>query len=108
MPIQKPARADCASCPANVIGPMIVRLRYAHGWTQDELARELYFAGYQDVTREIVANVESRRTRATCLLIQALARVFGIHEGELFPSREAWPPQETAAALRRRRRRAAR
>ncbi len=108
MRIQKPPRSLCASHPANLIGPLIVRHRYTRGWTQDDLARELYFAGCPEITREIVANIETRRTRATCFLIQALARVFGIHEGDLFPSREAWPPQKTAAALRRRRRRAAR
>ena len=70
---------------ANVIGPMIVKLRYQNGWTQDDLVAKLQLVGCY-MTRDILANVETRRSIATDKQIEFFAAVFGVHVGELFPA----------------------
>lgn len=70
---------------ANVIGPMIVKLRYQNGWTQDDLVAKLQLVGCY-MTRDILANLETRRSVATDKQIEFFAAVFGVHVGELFPA----------------------
>lgn len=72
---------------ANVIGPAVARLRYQRGWTQDILATRLQLLGCC-VTRDVVANIEARRSVAKDTQIEALALVFEVDVGELFPARD--------------------
>lgn len=69
---------------ANVIGPIVSRLRYQRRWTQDMLAARLQLQGC-DASRDVVANLESRRCVVTDRLILALLRVFRIRLVDLFP-----------------------
>ncbi len=78
---------------ANVIGPMIVKFRYQNGWTQDDLVAKLQLVGCY-MTRDILANIETRRSITTDKQIEFFAAVFDIQVGELFP-----PSTKTNGAL---------
>lgn len=69
---------------SNVIGPTIVKLRYQNGWTQDDLVAKLQLVGC-NMTRDILANIETRRSIATDKQIEFFAAVFDVHVGDLFP-----------------------
>jgi len=69
---------------ANVIGQSIVKFRYQHEWTQDELVGKLQLLGCY-MTRDILANIETQRGPATDKQLEFFAQVFGIKEGDLFP-----------------------
>lgn len=73
----------------NVIGQMVSRLRYQRNWTQDELVARLQVIGC-DMSRNVLANIETRRCVATDRQIEFLAQVFGVEVGNLFPPR---PPK---------------
>lgn len=68
----------------NVIGQAVSRLRYQRNWTQDELVARLQVIGC-DMSRNILANIETRRSVATDKQIEFLAKVFGVEVGQLFP-----------------------
>lgn len=110
MPSQLPARVFRPCRNSNVVGPAIIRYRHAFGWTQEELAGQLHRAGQSEITREVIANMESQRTKVPCVVILALARVFGIEAGDLFPyvgsgrARRQVPERDPFTAARRRRR----
>src|ERR1043166_5028994 len=70
----------------NVIGPNVAKYRYQRGWTQDELVGKLQLLGCY-MTRDILANIETRRGPATDRQIEFFAHVFGIMEGDLFPGK---------------------
>ena len=61
---------------ANLVGRKIARLRYQKGWTQDMLVAKLQILQC-DITRDILANIELRRSVATdkhcCFLAIALS-----------------------------------
>ena len=46
---------------ANLIGKKVGRLRYAKSWTQEVLAAKLQILQC-DVSREVIANIENRRS----------------------------------------------
>jgi transcriptional regulator with XRE-family HTH domain len=71
---------------ANLVGPNVIKLRHQHGWTQDQLVSKLNLLGYY-FTRDIVANIESRRSVVSDVQIRALAEAFGVDEGALFPAK---------------------
>ena len=68
---------------ANLIGQKVGRLRYARGWTQEQLAAKLQILQC-DVSREVVANIENRRSVATDKHCFFLAKVFNVSIDELF------------------------
>jgi transcriptional regulator with XRE-family HTH domain len=68
---------------ANLIGKKVGRLRYAKGWTQEILAAKLQILQC-DVSREVVANIENRRSVATDKHCFFLAKVFNVSIDELF------------------------
>ena len=68
---------------ANLIGPKIGKLRYARVWTQDVLAAKLQILQC-DISRDVVANIENRRSVATDKHCYFLAKVFNVSIDELF------------------------
>jgi transcriptional regulator with XRE-family HTH domain len=73
---------------SNVIGPAVAKYRYRHGWTQDDLVAKLQILGC-NITRDILANIETRRSIATDTQIEFFVEVFGIDIKDLFPPRKA-------------------
>ena len=111
MPIQLPARSVRACRSVNVIGPAVIRLRHARGWTQEDLVAQLQLRNAY-ATRDIIANIETGRSSATDVLVLAMANVFGVSPAELFPPPRAgqMPARmglHPVTAARRRRLRAA-
>jgi transcriptional regulator with XRE-family HTH domain len=70
----------------NVIGQNIAKFRYQRGWTQDELVGKMQLLGCY-MTRDILANIETRRCIVTDKQIECFAEVFSVDEGNLFPER---------------------
>ncbi len=50
---------------ANVIGRRVAYLRNQRGWSQMDLVAELHLIGCINMTREILANIETLRSPAT-------------------------------------------
>ena len=70
----------------NIIGPNVSKLRYQRGWKQDDLVAKLQILGCY-MTRDIVANIETRRSPVTDIQIEFLCQIFGVKVQELFPLR---------------------
>jgi transcriptional regulator with XRE-family HTH domain len=70
----------------NVIGRNVARFRYQAGWTQEILAAKIQLLGGY-MTRDIVANIESRRSIVTDKQIEFFTEVFRVEVWELFPQR---------------------
>lgn len=87
-------RHDC-----NVIGPNIAKLRYQHGWTQDETVTKLQMRGCY-VTRDILANIETQRCVVTDTQIEFFAEIFGVKEGSLFPAKRRLSGKLVGLALK--------
>ena len=68
----------------NVIGPAVIRLRSERGWTQEVLAARLQCSG-ADITRDMLANIETGRTQITDDHITAFQKVFQVEVIKLFP-----------------------
>ena len=68
----------------NIIGQAVARLRFERGWTQDLLAARLQCQG-ADVSRQMLANIESGRTQVTDEHILAFQKVFKVRIVMLFP-----------------------
>lgn len=75
---------------ANIVGQNVVKFRHRAGWTQDELAAKIQLLGCY-MTRDIIANIETRRSPVTDKRIAMLAEVFGVAVGDLFPSKPLRP-----------------
>jgi transcriptional regulator with XRE-family HTH domain len=71
------------NCGPNVVGRKVAKLRYQRAWTQDMLVARLQVRGC-DITRDILANIETRRSVATDKHVFFLAEVFGVEIAELF------------------------
>jgi len=69
----------------NIIGRAVARLRFERGWTQDILAARLQCQG-ADVSRQMLANIESGRTQITDQHIEAFQKVFQVRIVMLFPN----------------------
>jgi transcriptional regulator with XRE-family HTH domain len=70
---------------ANVIGRKVAFLRNQRGWSQNVLITELHLRGNINMTRDILANIESLRSSVTCKQIEFFAELFGVKEQDLFP-----------------------
>lgn len=68
---------------SNLIGRKIAKLRYTRGWTQDTLVAKLQVLQC-NITRHILANIETKRSVATSVHCFFLAKVFGVSTDELF------------------------
>jgi transcriptional regulator with XRE-family HTH domain len=69
--------------PRNFIGRNVSRLRYQRVWTQDQLVAKLQIHGC-DITRDILASVETLRSIATDKQVWFLAVVFDVDIDELY------------------------
>lgn len=85
---------------ANVIGRKVAYLRNQRGWSQNDLVAELQLLGCINMTREILANIETLRSPATCKQIEFFAEVFGVPVQELFPKERHFAGKEAAVELR--------
>jgi transcriptional regulator with XRE-family HTH domain len=68
---------------ANLIGRKIARLRYQKGWTQDTLVAKLQILQC-NITRDILASIEVRRSVATDKHCRFIAKALGVTIHELF------------------------
>jgi len=68
---------------ANLVGRKVAKLRYQKGWSQDTLVAKLQILQCP-ITRDILANIELRRSVATDKHLCFLARVFSVNIDELF------------------------
>lgn len=70
----------------NVIGQNVAKYRYLRGWTQDQLVAKLQSLGCY-MTRDILANIETKRCVATDKQIEYLAEVLEVQISQLFPEK---------------------
>lgn len=70
---------------ANVIGRKVAKLRFQHEWTQDTMVAKLQIR-FPDlkISRDILANIETKRCVSTDKHLYAFAFVLGVEVGELF------------------------
>jgi transcriptional regulator with XRE-family HTH domain len=69
---------------ANVVGQNVVKFRHRAGWTQDDLVAKMQLLDCS-MTRDILANIETRRSPVTDKRIMLFAEIFGVEIGCLFP-----------------------
>jgi transcriptional regulator with XRE-family HTH domain len=69
---------------ANVVGQNVVKFRHRAGWTQDDLVAKMQLLECC-MTRDILANIETRRSPVTDERIMLFAQVLGVEIGCLFP-----------------------
>jgi transcriptional regulator with XRE-family HTH domain len=72
------------STPKNLCGPRIRQLRIAREWSQADLAAECQRSGF-DISREMIAWIESRRRRVDDIELKKLASIFGVPIQGLVP-----------------------
>lgn len=68
----------------NIIGPAVAKLRFERKWTQEILAARLQCQG-TNVSRDMLANIESGRTQITDEHLIAFQKVFGVRLIRFFP-----------------------
>ena len=68
----------------NIIGPVVIKLRFERGWSQEILAARLQ-CQEDDISRDVLANIESGRTQVTDKHIRALQKAFEVPVVRLFP-----------------------
>lgn len=68
----------------NFIGRLVSRLRNQRGWTQDEFADQLQFAGWHDATRDTVAKIEGGLLRIDLTQLYYIAAALGIPLQQFF------------------------
>ena len=72
----------------NIIGPVVIKLRQARKWSQEVLAARLQ-CQQADISRDVLANIESGRTQVTDKHIRALHKAFALEEPEPLLAGEA-------------------
>ena len=91
----------------NVIGRMVAKLRFELEWTQDTLVARMQCRGVE-ITRDVLANIESGRTKATDLHLLGFQRAFDLQIICFFPEEiqklDAAIGRRNAGKPRRRRR----
>ena len=68
---------------SNLIGRKVAKLRYNKGWSQDTLVAKLQVLQC-NITRDILASIETKRSVATDKHCFFLAKVLGVSIDELF------------------------
>jgi transcriptional regulator with XRE-family HTH domain len=77
---------------SNIIGERIRLLRELRGWTQQEFAEKLRRAGNQ-VTRDMIANWETRETSIIDSRLPLIARLLRVSVLDLFPPKRRGRPK---------------
>ncbi len=85
---------------ANVIGRRVAWLRNQEGWSQNVLVTALHRLGNINMTREILANIETLRSPVNCKQIQFFAEVFAVNEQDLFPKKRHFVGKAAEMKLR--------
>jgi transcriptional regulator with XRE-family HTH domain len=85
----------------NLIGRAIARLRFERRWTQATLAARMQIKGYK-ITRDIIANIESRRSVATDEQLAGFLTVFKVQLKDFFPPQIQDLDRRAAQAIQRR------
>jgi transcriptional regulator with XRE-family HTH domain len=70
---------------ANFIGRNVAKFRYQAGWTQEFLAVRMQLLGCY-ISRDIIVNIETRRSIVTDKHVAFFAMVFRVPLHSLFPS----------------------
>ena len=70
---------------ANIIRRNVAKFRYQAGWTQEFLAARMQLLGCY-ISRDIIANIETRRSTVTDKCIAFFAMVFRVPLHCLFPA----------------------
>jgi transcriptional regulator with XRE-family HTH domain len=80
---------------ANIIGRNVAKFRYQAGWTQEFLAARMQLLGCY-INRDIIANIETRRSTVTDKRIAFFAMVFRVPLHCLFPASLTlnWPADQ--------------
>ncbi|MGA7418614.1 MAG: helix-turn-helix transcriptional regulator [Acidimicrobiales bacterium] len=78
--------------PEEYVGASIRRLRQAHGWSQEQLARAMSDAGFKWI-QTTVAKTEAAERPIRLGEMIGLARLFGVEAHEMFE-----PPSDTGDA----------
>jgi transcriptional regulator with XRE-family HTH domain len=68
---------------SNFIGRKVAKLRYTRGWTQDTLVAKLQVLQC-NITRDVLANIEIKRSIATDKHCFFVAKALGVSIDELF------------------------
>lgn len=68
---------------SNLIGRKVAKLRYMKGWSQDTLVAKLQVLQC-NITRDVLANIETKRSVATDKHCFFLAKVLGVGIDGLF------------------------
>jgi len=68
---------------SNLIGRKVAKLRYMKGWSQDTLVAKLQVLQC-NITRDVLANIETKRSVATDKHCFFLAKVLGVSIDGLF------------------------
>ena len=68
----------------NIIGRIVIKLRFERGWSQETLAARLQ-CQRDDISRDVLANIETGRTQVTDKHIEALQKAFEVEIVRLFP-----------------------
>ena len=68
---------------ANLIGRKVAKLRYQRDWTQEILVAKLQILGC-NITRDVLASIETKRCVATDKHVFFFAEVLGVEIAELF------------------------
>ncbi|HTX21166.1 MAG TPA: helix-turn-helix transcriptional regulator [Candidatus Aquilonibacter sp.] len=70
---------------ANIIGRNVAKFRYQAGWTQEFLAAKMQVLGCY-ISRDIIANIETRRSAVTDKRIAFFAAAFRVPPSRFFPA----------------------
>ena len=84
---------------ANEIGHHIAKLRQMRGWSQDCMATKIQClpdGQFYEMTRQMLGNIEARRTRASDWQIRAIREVLGCSYEEIFQGPKTDPPKSAA------------
>ena len=68
----------------NIIGRIVIKLRFERGWSQETLAARLQ-CQRDDISRDVLANIETGRTQVTDKHLEALQRAFEVEIVRFFP-----------------------
>ncbi|HEX3625384.1 MAG TPA: helix-turn-helix transcriptional regulator [Verrucomicrobiae bacterium] len=74
----------------NFIHRLVARKRNQKGWTQDEFADRLQFAGWHDATRSTVSKIEDGSLRIDLEQIYYISAALGIQQPMQFLSEIDW------------------
>ena len=70
--------------PANVVGKIIQKRRYALGWTQEEFAAKCQLGGF-DISRATISQIEALVRCVSDSELLHIASVLGVSTDSLFP-----------------------